>query len=284
MMSQAHIFDFHAHAFPDRIAAKAMAALEATYQVPSHSDATLSGLRRAMAAAGIGHSVVLPVATSPAQVRSITDWAAREQAQGDSEQSRGAAAGAAPDLTIFGSLHPEMDDPAAEITRMRELGIRGVKFHSEFQGFHPDDERVFPIYQALGDAGMIVFFHAGNEIMPLPVIRATPGRIAAVLDAFPGLTVIAAHMGSYLQWDEVWEFLVGREIHFDTAFCLHKLGTHRFVDLVRAHGAQRVLFGTDSPWADQGEALTSLRALPLTDDERRLILRENAQRLLGNRA
>lgn len=263
------VVDFHTHGFPDRIAAKAMAALEDNYQVPSYSDATLDGLRRSMAAAGIGRSVVLSVATSLAQVRSITDWA---------------AANSAPDLVIFGSLHPDLDDPAAEIARMKELGLRGVKFHSEFQGFHPDDERVFPIYQALGDAGMIVFFHAGNEIMPLPVIRATPGRIAAVLDAFPGLTVIAAHMGSYLQWDEVWEFLVGREIHFDTAFCLHKLGTHRFVDLVRAHGAQRVLFGTDSPWADQGEALTSLRALPLTDDERRLILRENAQRLLGNRA
>jgi hypothetical protein len=281
MKSQGPVLDFHTHAFPDRIAAKAMAALEATYQAPRHSDATLAGLRRSMAAAGIEHSVVLPVATSPAQVRSITDWAASEQAHGDSEQSRGPAAGAAADLTIFGSLHPEMDDPRAEILRLHELGIRGVKFHSEFQGFNPDDERLFPIYEALREAGMIVFFHAGNEIMPLPVTRATPGRIARVLDAFPGLTVIAAHMGSYLQWDEVREFLVGREIYFDTAFCLHKLGTQRFVELVRAHGAQRILFGTDSPWADQDEALTSIRALPLTDDERRLIFRDNAQRVLA---
>jgi len=267
-MGQAAIIDFHTHAFPDRVAPKAMTALEATYQVPSYSDATLAGLRRSMAAAEIAHSVVLPVATSPAQVRSITDWA---------------AANAAPDLTILGSLHPDMDGARAEISRMRDLGIRGVKFHSEFQGFHPDEERMFPIYEALREADMILFFHAGNEIMPLPQIRATPGRIRRVLDAVPGLTVIAAHMGSYLQWDEVGEFLVGREIYFDTSFCLHKLGTQRFMDIVRAHGAQRILFGTDSPWGDQGQALTRIRALPLTDKERRLVFRENAVRLLGNR-
>jgi len=261
------VTDFHTHAFPDRVAAKAMEVLEGTYEASSHSDATLAGLRRSMAAAVIVHSVVVPVATSPAQVRSITDWA---------------AANSGPDLTIFGSLHPAMDDPAAEVARMRELGLRGVKFHSEFQRFHPDEERMFPIYDALRAAGMIAFFHAGNEIKALPEVRATPGRIARALDAFPGMTVIAAHMGAYLQWDEVWEFLVGRDLYFDTSFCLHKLGTQRFVDIVRAHGAQRVLFGTDSPWADQATALTALRALPLSDDERRLILHDNAARLLKN--
>jgi hypothetical protein len=259
------VIDFHTHAFPDRVAAKAMAVLEDTYQVESHSDATLGGLRRSMAAAGIARSVVVPVATSPAQVASITDWA---------------AANSGPDLAIFGSLHPAMDDPAAEVARLRELGIRGVKFHSEFQDFRPDEERMFPIYEALRAAGMIVFFHAGNEIKPLHEVRATPGRIARVLDAFPGLTAIAAHMGSYLEWDEVWEFLVGREIYFDTSFCLHKLGPQRFMDMLRAHGAQRILFGTDSPWGDQAATLADIRALPLTDQERRLIFGGNARRLL----
>ncbi len=265
-MTEGRATDFHTHAFPDHVAAKAMAVLQSTYDVQPHADATLGGLRRSMAAAGIAHSVVVSVATSPSQVASITNWA---------------AASSGPDLTIFGSLHPATDDPAAEIARMKDLGIRGVKFHSEFQGFRPDEERMFPVYEALRAAGMIVFFHAGNEIKPLAEVRATPGRIARVLDAFPGLTVIAAHMGAYLHWDEVWELLVGRDIHFDTSFCLHKLGTQRFVDIVRAHGAQRILFGSDSPWGDQGTALTSIRALPLRDDERRMVFHQNAQRLLG---
>jgi hypothetical protein len=53
------------------------------------------------------------------------------------------------------------------------------------------------------------------------------------------------------------------------------------VDILRAHGAQRVLFGTDSPWGDQAATLADIRALPLTDDERRLVFHENAARLLG---
>ena len=59
------------------------------------------------------------------------------------------------------------------------------------------------------------------------------------------------------------------------------LGEEQFVRLVRTFGADRVLFGTDSPWDGQGEALARLRALPLTGEELEAILGGNAQRLLG---
>lgn len=245
---------------------KAIPALKDAYGAHSYTDATLSGLRASMAAAGVAHAVVVPIATTPAQVPAITDWA---------------AASRAPDLTLFGSIHPDTRDPAAAVARMREIGLRGAKFHAESQQCAPDDQRMFPIYAALRDAGMIAFFHAGNEIKALPAVGATPGRIARVLAAFPGLTVIAAHMGGYLQWDEAREFLVGREVYFDTSFCLHKLGPQRFMDLLRAHGAQRVLFGSDSPWGDQSAAVREISALPLTDDERRLVFHDNAARLMG---
>ena len=75
---------------------------------------------------GVDVSVVQPVATKPAQVASINDWAAR------SHRER---------IVPFGAMHPDFEDPAAEIARMASLGLRGFKMHPEHQAFEPHDPR-----------------------------------------------------------------------------------------------------------------------------------------------
>ena len=55
------------------------------------------------------------------------------------------------------------------------------------------------------------------------------------------------------------------------------------MDVIRAHGADRILFATDCPWGDPAEFVRFVRALPLTEEEREQIFHENAERLLfGN--
>ena len=61
---------------------------------------------------------------------------------------------------------------------------------------------------------------------------------------------------------------------------LRLLEADTFCELVRAFGADRVVFGTDSPWDDQGAALEAIRALTLTEEEKEKILGGNAQRIL----
>ena len=51
---------------------------------------------------------------------------------------------------------------------------------------------------------------------------------------------------------------------------------------MRAFGSERILFGTDSPWADQQEEIRTLTALPLTQTEIENILSLNAARLLNS--
>ncbi|MDY3831328.1 MAG: amidohydrolase family protein, partial [Candidatus Ventricola sp.] len=53
-----------------------------------------------------------------------------------------------------------------------------------------------------------------------------------------------------------------------------------FVRLVRRHGVEHVLFGTDSPWADQHAYVRKIQSLPLTDAEKTRILWQNAAGLL----
>ena len=54
-----------------------------------------------------------------------------------------------------------------------------------------------------------------------------------------------------------------------------------FADLCRAHGPDRILFATDSPWRSQREFLSLFHSLPLTDDEKEQILYRNTKKILS---
>lgn len=260
------VVDVHTHAFPDAIAASAVVSLsEAAGGAPAHSDATVGGLLTSMDRAGIDVSVVQPVATNPASVPRVNDWAASIASER---------------IVPFGAMHPDVADPRSEIARMASIGLRGFKLHPEYQEFEPTEPRMSPILGAAVEHGMVVLFHAGVDI-GIDTLRGTPEQFARMLDEHPGLRAILAHMGGYQVWAGVREHLVGREVWLDTAFSLGHLPDGEFVEIARAHGTNRVLFGTDGPWTDAAGELRRLRALPLTPGEIAAIEGGNARELLG---
>ena len=259
------IIDVHTHAFADDIASSAMPALEAEAGFPGSFDGTIDGLQVRMDEAGIDVAVVQPVATRPSQVSKINDWA---------------AAACSDRIIVFGAMHPDLDGQAAEISRMAEMGLRGFKMHPEYQAFVPDEPRMASLYAAAEAQGLIVLFHAGKDIARA-TLRGTPATFARVNDAYPGLKMILAHMGGYDLWAEVAKHLVGRDILLDTSFTLGHLSDDRFMTLVRDHGYERVLFGTDAPWTTPVTEIAKIRALPLSDDELEAILGGNSRTLLG---
>ena len=97
-----------------------------------------------------------------------------------------------------------------------------------------------------------------------------------VVDQFQGLTIIAAHMGGHLMWDEVEKHLVGRDLYFDTAYFLSDLTEQRFLSLLRAHGPEKVLFASDFPWLDPRANLARVILTNIDDSVKKKILRENA--------
>ncbi|MHB9133074.1 MAG: amidohydrolase family protein [Armatimonadota bacterium] len=263
------IIDFHTHTFPDALAARALAVLAERAGVPTYTDGTCAGLQASMRRAGVDLSVMAPIATRPSQARSINAWAA--------EQNRKYT-----DLICYGSIHPAQEDWAEEIDRLVADGIRGIKFHPDYQEFFVDEDRMLPIYRALAEANLVVLIHAGIDIGLPPPVHCPPERLAHVLNAVPELTIVAAHMGGYAQWDEVEQYLVGRDLYFDTSFSLTDMGPERMAALIHAHGAEHVLFATDSPWTDQAAEVTGIRALDLMEEEKTAILGGNAERLLGS--
>jgi hypothetical protein len=268
------VVDFHTHCFPDSLASRAIPKLAATGGIKPYTDGTTSGLRRSMKEAGISLSVVLPVATRPQQVRAINAWAAEQEAIRRS--------GRQPEQVLFfGTLYPGLADWREEIRRIKEDGLSGIKFHPDYQGFFVDEERMLPVYEALLQEGMIILFHAGVDLGLPPPVHCPPERLASVLSRFPGGRIVAAHMGGYLCWEGVKRYLVGKEIYFETSFSFATLGAAGMARLIREHGPDKVLFGTDSPWASQGESLACIQGLDLLPDDRERILSRNALSLLG---
>jgi uncharacterized protein len=261
------LIDFHTHTFPDELAPRAIAQLAAEGPFPYYSDGTCDGLLASMRLAGITHSVMAPIATKPSQVRRINAWTAEMNARH-------------PGLIGFGTLHPRQDDWDDEVAFLVEHGIKGIKLHADYQRFFVDEDEVIPMYRTVARAGLIVLFHAGVDIGLPPPVHCPPERLARVLDAVPELQVVAAHMGGFRQWELVEQHLLGRRLYLDTSFALPWMGPERLMSLMRGHSVRRILFATDSPWADQAGDLAAFRALPLTDEEREAITWKNAAQLL----
>ena len=286
-MTYSRVIDFHTHTFPEAIAARAVAQLSAASHTKAFTDGTEAGLCASMRGAGIDLSVILPVATNPRQVVRINDASMRIN---ERTEETG--------LLSFGCMHPDYEDWHQELRRVREAGIRGIKLHPVYQGVDFDDPRTLRILSRCAELGLAVLVHAGLDVGFPGAVRVSPQMILHALREVGPMTLILAHMGGWRCWDEVLDLLPQCGAYIDTSFSLGSMTPNgdghyrdeselqmldgaRFMALVRAFGAERVLFGTDSPWADQAEALRQIRDLPLTDTEQHLILHENAERLLG---
>ena len=261
-------FDFHTHAFPDGLAERAVSGLAETSGIAPATDGTLSGLRRKLAENGIDRAMLLPVATKPSQQTTINSWAADIMGDG---------------LYCCGSLHPDSEDALSEAERIKALGLRGVKFHSEYQKFRPDEERMFPIYEKLSELGLLAVFHGGWDPYSNDIIRAVPQSFAAVAETFPKLRIVAAHLGGMMLWDDVEKYTAGRyeNLWFDVCVLSRYIEDDRLLRIIRMQGAERVLFGSDCPWDEPSAEIAMIERLPLSQEEKELIFYRNAERLLG---
>ena len=276
------ITDFHTHTFPDAIAQRAIAGMQANSHAAAFNSGTQDGLLASMDAAGIGRSVVLPVATNPLKISSMND---KLLSQEKSQR-----------VVNFGAMHPQAENWKEELNRLASAGVPGIKLHPQYQDTDITDIRYLRILDHAAGLGLLTVTHAGDEIAYPGVVRCSPEMVRTVFDQLGNIPLVLAHMGGWKNWQRVAENLAHTGCYLDTAISLGSivpiddhyapadlplLNEEAFVSLVRAFGSHRILFGTDSPWADQAEEIRKLTSLPLTQAELENILSRNATRLLG---
>lgn len=280
-------------------------------------DATEQGMLLAMRRECVPLSVILPIVTRPAQFESILSFAERLNRQNveklalcreafaklsavrkereasdrvdfsvclptEEEKNFFEALGGGA-LVSFASVHP--DDPAAEdqLEIIAERGFRGIKLHPEFQHFEISSPRAISLLRKAESLGLYTVIHAGRDIGFPPPAHAAPAMIAHALEYIEGSHLIAAHLGGFRMWDDVEKYLVGKNLYLDTAY----LGIFdgeptraQYLRILRSHGADKILFGSDYPWKSARETVACLLSLGLSAEELNLIFYRNAAKLL----
>jgi len=260
------VIDVHTHAFPDHLAERAMTQLQSeTDRIQAVLDGTIGDLLRSMDRAGIDASVVASIATRPEQAEPILRWS-------DSIRSER--------VLPFPSVHPDGRKSVEQMRRIAAEGFLGFKLHPYYQEFTVDEPRMDPIYAVAEECGLILLLHAGFDIA-FPRNRvADPQRLIRVAERFPKLKIIAAHLGAWMDWDEVQRHLVGRPIYFDISCCFDFMDRAQAKTLLQSHPTDWLLFGSDSPWVDQQKTIEDLRSFALGPDVEARVLGGNARRLL----
>ena len=259
--------DFHTHIFPDALAERAIGSLvenSAGFCVPCHNG-TAAGLLKNMDEWGIDLSVIQPVLTKASQTVRTNEWAASLRSD---------------KIEPFGGLFPHTDDYKRDIDFICSLGLKGIKLHCEYQDFIVDSPEMLKIYDYAFSKGLIIMQHAGFDPAYKPPFKSNPAMFKHVADEMKGGIMIAAHLGGQSQWDDVENILAGSDIYIDTSMGFGYYSEAQFLRIVKKHGADKFLFGTDSPWSVAKNEIAALKATSLSEEEKSLIFGGNANRIL----
>ncbi len=261
------IIDAHAHIFPDKIAQKAVDGIGGFYDMlKMRFDGKLSSLLEIGEKAGMDKYIVQSVATVPAQVVSINTFIADCVAEH-------------PDKLIgFATIHPDFEDVSGELDRAMALGLKGIKIHPDFQRFCIDDEKAIPIYEYAVEHKLPILIHTGD----FRYEWSKPSKMAKVLDKYPDLIAIGAHFGGWSEWDDAMNVLTGyKNFYVDTSSSLYSMTPDEARKAIDAFGIDKVFFGTDYPMWNPVDEMELFNKIPLTDDEKELILYKNVERVVG---
>lgn len=261
------MIDFHTHIFPEKIADRTVAYLEELGEIKRNTNGMEDGILASMKEADVDLSILLPVVTKPSQFQSINRFASKYTE--------------APLLSL-GGIHPDTEDYKGELKQLKEMGFIGIKFHPDYQtGVYIDDIRYKRIISYATELGMIVVTHAGYDPAFPTKTHGNPENILNMYEDVKPEKLVLAHMGGYQRWDDVEKYLVGLPVWFDTGVVFQgQISDEQFVRIAKKHGTDKILFGTDSPWADQKSYIEHIRLLPFTKTEKENIFHNNAEKLL----
>jgi uncharacterized protein len=205
-----------------------------------------------------------------------------------------AVAAANPDVLIpFASIDPAKGKRAVDEARrlIRDHGIRGFKFHPNLQAFFPNDRSVYPLYEAIAEAGVPALFHTGHSGIGAGLpggggIRlkySNPMYVDDVAADFPELPIVLAHPSFPWQDEAISVALHKRQVYIDLSGWSPRYFPPELVRYANTLLKDRVLFGSDYPMITPDRWLADFEQLDIRPDVRPLILKENAARLLGLR-
>lgn len=260
------IFDTHVHVFPSKLVGKVFGKLSEISSCEHYRDESLTSAMDLLKRGGGTHCLTLHIATNPAQMQAVNNFAAEIQGG---------------NVLSFGSVHPKAENAVKELYRIKDLGLKGIKLHPDYQEFMADSGEMDDIYGTCEKLGLIVAFHTGLDPYSKDLVHCPPCAVRNIANSFTRLKIIAAHMGGMNRKDEFESDLAGCEnVYIDTAMASTFIKPGEMRRLARLHGTERVLFATDSPWSTMENERNLVENAGFTKGELEGIYFENAMGLL----
>jgi len=193
-------------------------------------------------------------------------------------------------FTGFGSVDPLKGERAiAELDRISELGLKGVKLHPSLQAFAPDDETFWPLYEKCEELGLSLLFHTGTSGIGagqpggqgIRLDYARPIRLDAVAASFPSLNVIAAHFGYPWHAELLAMALHKTNIYIDISGWAPRYIPAEVIRDMKGRLQDQFVFGSDYPFIQPKRCLDELATLEIPEPVLQKLLVGNGKRLLG---
>lgn len=193
-------------------------------------------------------------------------------------------------LIPFASVDPHDGDEAVSALRaLVAAGARGLKLHPSLQGFAPNEERWYPLYEAAAQLGIPVVFHTGQTGIGagLPGGRgiklrySDPMLLDDVAADHPQLTMVLAHPS--VPWQDAAISIATHKanVYIDLSGWSPKYFPPQLVRAANGLLKRKVLFGSDYPVLTPDRWLRDFAALDIKPEVKPLIFKENAARVLG---
>ncbi len=245
------IFDAHAHIFTagiiENVAKKAEMVKKLCLETDEGRDRIgVDTLEKKMKSAGVEACLVLPTANAE-NVKKVNDSFLEISKRSDSI------------YTAF-TLHPDYPDNKNEIIRFKSKGINAVKMCSFSQGFVLNGHKTIELFDILQNENQLkngnffvildTLYSAAKYFGTKPEYTTTPALLGDLVRNYPAIKFVGAHMGGLdAPFKQVREHLRPEENFFiDTSNGAHTLTNAEFVELLKIHGPEHILFGTDWPW------------------------------------
>jgi len=194
-------------------------------------------------------------------------------------------------LIPFASIDPHKGKLGAREARrlVEHCGIQGFKLHPTMQGFFPNDRLAYPLYEAIAQGGKPALFHTGQTGVGsgmrggngMRLKYSNPMYLDDVAVDFPDMPIILAHPSFPWQEEALAVAQHKPNVYIDLSGWSPKYFPKILVQYTNSILKKKMLFGSDWPVITPERWLEDFEQIPIKDEVRPLVLKENAIRLLG---
>ena len=277
------IIDGHAHIYAEKSAEKIITSFTQLHHMePTDSvgAGTAADLLSRMEASRIDYTVL----ANFAPVKSIdrtNEWTlsvAREHS------------GLIPLISVYPGI------PVEQVKNWFLNGAKGIKMHNGIQNFDPADPGLAEVYRFCEAGRISVTFHCGETSRVHLNEYTDISHFVPVLKRFPGIPFVMTHLAAgnpdtvFRLAEECPNAIFDTSITMTGEKCIYRIHDDfwetddNVVRAFRQIGCERITFGSDYPFGNPAGDIRRIESLALTDEEKRMILGENSQRLYFNQS